>query len=109
MVETIASRTACAPWPASAGPFLGRGPMPWPRIGGRCKSIVNRLARSRRVPIVEPPNPRIGSPSQWPAVVRSAASRGRWSIPTSGLTKCFVRLVRARGLRSVRPVRRHAL
>jgi hypothetical protein len=37
------SRTAWAPWPVSAGAFFTRGP-PWPGIGGRCNSIVNRNA-----------------------------------------------------------------
>ena len=56
-MEAIASRTASAPWPASAGPFLSRGPVPWPSIGGRCSSIVNRVARSTRVPIAVPAQP----------------------------------------------------
>ena len=41
--EAIASRTASAPCPASAGPFLTRGWSPWPSMRGRCSSIVNRV------------------------------------------------------------------
>ena len=53
IVAAIASRTASAPCPASAGPFLTRGLLPWPSIGGRCSSMVNRVVRSTRVPIAE--------------------------------------------------------
>ena len=74
IVRTIASRTASAPSPASAGPFFSCGPLPWPSIGGRCGSIVNRVVRSTSVPMAELPEPRIRSPSQWPGTARSAAS-----------------------------------
>src|SRR5260370_4411278 len=46
IVRVMASRTAPAPWPASAGPFLTRAPGPWPSMGGRCSSIVSRVVRS---------------------------------------------------------------
>jgi hypothetical protein len=32
---------------------LALGVVPWPSIGGRCSSIVNRVVRSTRVPIAE--------------------------------------------------------
>src|SRR5690554_5901170 len=52
MIESaMASRTASAPWPASGGPFLTRGPSPWPSIRGSHSSIVKRVVRSTRVPI----------------------------------------------------------
>ena len=50
----IASRTASAPWPASAGPFLIRG-WPCPVMRGRCNSMVKRVVHSTRVPIAELP------------------------------------------------------
>ena len=62
----IASRTASAPCPASAGPFFTRGSSPWPSMRGRCSSIVNRVVRSTSVPIAELSSPMIRSPSQWP-------------------------------------------
>src|SRR4051794_8943988 len=97
----MASRTASAPCPASAGPFFARGPHPWPAMGGRWSSIVNRVVRSTRVPIAEPPEPRMRSPSQWPGTARSAASAGRSLIKISGPTKPLLRpRVRARGTRS---------
>jgi len=103
-----ASRTAPAPWPASAGPFLTRAPGPWPSMGGRCSSIVNRVVRSTRVPMAELWTPRIRSPSQCPGTARSSASAGRSLIITSGLMKALPRpRARARGTRSARPVRRH--
>src|SRR3954462_15411087 len=80
----MASRTASAPCPASAGPFLVRGPSPWPAMGGRWSSMVNRVVRSTKVPIAELPNPTMRSPSQWPGPARSAASAGRWLIRISG-------------------------
>ena len=58
-------RTASAPCPAKAGPFLVLGP-PCPSMRGSHNKIVNRVVRSTRVPITELPNPRIRSPSQWP-------------------------------------------
>jgi len=63
MQAATASRTASALCPASAGPFLALGP-PWPSMGGRCSSIVNRVVRSARVPIAELFSPRMRSPSQ---------------------------------------------
>src|SRR4051812_41059189 len=80
----MASRTASAPCPASAGPVLVRTPQPWPAMGGRWSRIVNRVVRSTRVPITELPNPKMRSPSQWPGTARSAASAGRWLIRISG-------------------------
>jgi len=53
-------RTAAAPSPANAGPFLVLGP-PWSSMRGRCSRIVNRVVRSTRVPIAELSNPRIGT------------------------------------------------
>ena len=80
---------------------------PWPGMGGRCSSIVNRVVRSTRVPIVELCSPRIRSPSQWPGTARSSASAGRWVIMIWGLTNLLPRCwVRALGTRSARPVRR---
>ena len=108
IVAAIASRTASAPCPASAGPFLARGP-PWPSMGGRCSSMVNRVVRSTRVPIAELFSPMIRSPSQCPGTARSAASAGRSLIMISAVMNFLPRpRVRARGTRSARPVRRHA-
>ena len=73
IVAAIASRTASAPCPASAGPFLARGMLPWPFIGGRCSSIVNRVVRPARVPIADLFSPMIRSPS----VRLSVAREGR--------------------------------
>ena len=110
IVRVMASRTAPAPCPASAGPFLTRAPGPWPSMGGRCSSIVNRVVRSTRVPMAELWTPRIRSPSQCPGTARSSASAGRLLIITSGLMKALPRpRARARGTRSARPVRRHAV
>src|SRR3954449_2552453 len=109
IVVAIALRTASAPCPASAGPFLARCPWPCPSNRGRCSSIVNRVVRSTRVPIAELPSPRIRSPSQWPGTARSATSDGRALIMTSGVTNFLPRpRVRAAGTRSARPVRRQA-
>ena len=93
MVRVIASRTASAPWPASAGPFFIRGTSPWPARRGRCSSIVKRVVRSTSVPIAELPRPRMRSPSQCPGTARSAASAGRWLIMISGETKPLPRLL----------------
>jgi hypothetical protein len=50
------------------------------------------------------------SPCQCPGTARSLASAGRWLISTSGVTNFLPRLcVRARGTRSARPVRKHAV
>jgi putative transposase len=55
-------------------------------------------------------SPTIRSPSQCPGTARSAASAGRWLIRISGVTNFLPRpRVRARGTRSARPVRRHAV
>ena len=52
----------------------------------------------------------IRSPSQCPGTARSAASAGRWLIITSSVMKPLPRSpTRARGTRSARPVRRHAV
>src|SRR5918995_596068 len=81
-IETaIASRTASAPCPASAGPLWIRGPWPWPSMRGRCSSMVNRVVRSTRDPIAELPRPKMRSPSQCPGTARSSASAGRGSRP----------------------------
>ena len=110
MVRVIASRTASAPWPASAGPFFARGASPWPARRGRCSSIVKRVVRSTSVPIAELPRPRMRSPSQCPGTARSAASAGRWLIMISGETKPLPRLrTRALGIRNTRPVRKQAV
>lgn len=61
----IAPRTASAPCPARAGPFLTRAVAPQPGIAGKCSSIVNRLVRSTKVPMAELSRPMIRSPSQW--------------------------------------------
>ena len=82
----MASRTASAPCPASAGPFFTRAPSPWPGMRGRWSSIVNRVVRSTSVPIAELPSPRMRSPSQCPGTARSSASAGRSLIMTSGAT-----------------------
>src|SRR3954451_17402697 len=73
----MASRTASAPCPASAGPFSTRGPSPWPGLRGRWSNIVNLAVRSTSVPIAELRRPRMRSPSQWPGTARSSASAGR--------------------------------
>ena len=52
IVEVIASRTASAPCPARAGPFLTLS-RPRSAILGRWSSIVNRVVRSTKVPIAE--------------------------------------------------------
>ena len=110
IVRAMASRTASAPCPASAGPFLVRTPQPWPAMRGRCSRIVNRVVRSTSVPMAELPKPKMRSPSQWPGTARSAASAGRWLSMTSGPTKALPSLrLRARGTRSARPVRRQAV
>src|SRR3954464_9586591 len=70
----IASRTASAPAPVTAGPFLTLGPRSG--SGGRCSSIVKRLERSTSVPMAERSVPMIRSPSQCPGTARSAASGG---------------------------------
>lgn len=65
--------------------------------------------RGASVPIAELSSPRIRSPSQWPGTARSAASAGRSLTITSVVTNFFPRAcVRARGIRSARPVRRQA-
>src|SRR5690242_676635 len=87
----MASRTASAPCPASAGPFLTRAPSPWPGMRGRWSNIVNLVVRSTSVPIAELRRPRMRSPSQWPGTARSSASAGRWLTITSGATCDFPR------------------
>ena len=82
----MASRTASAPWPASAGLFFTRSPSPWPGMRGRWSNMVNRVVRSTGVPTAELPRPRIRSPSQCPGTARSATSAGRSLIMTSGVT-----------------------
>jgi hypothetical protein len=64
IVRVMASRTAAAPWPASAGPFFTRPPSSWPGMRGKWSNIVNRVVRSTSVPIAELPNPTMRSPSQ---------------------------------------------
>src|SRR3954468_24515399 len=86
IVRVIASRTASAPWPASAGPFLARVPGPWPAMRGRWSRIVNRVVRSTRVPIAELPKPRMRSPSQcpdrgrYPAMMPAGRAWRRFSV-----------------------------
>src|SRR3954466_7700698 len=63
----MASRTASAPCPASAGPFLTRAPSPWPGLRGRWSNIVNLAVRSTSVPIAELRRPRMRYPSSGPA------------------------------------------
>ena len=100
----MASRTASAPCPASAGPFLVRGPSPWPAMRGRWSRIVKRVVRSTRVPMAELPNPTMRSPSQWPGTARSSASAGRWLIRISGAMPDLPRpRLRARGTRERPP------
>src|SRR5216683_1529786 len=94
IAEAIASRTASAPWPASAGPFLTRGLVPWPSIGGRCSSIVNRVERSTRVPIAELSSPTIRSPAQRPAgaqVRRQLTPQRTAALDIQGLVDRLVR------------------
>jgi hypothetical protein len=68
------------------------------------------VVRSTSVPMAELPNPTMRSPSQCPGTARSVAAAGRWLISSSGVTKCVPRpRLRARGTRSARPVRRHAV
>ena len=71
--------------------------------------MTNRVDRSTSVPIADLlPAPRIRSPSQCPGTARSAASAGRSLIIT--MPGIFPRRSPSlrRGLRSARPVRRHA-
>jgi len=94
MVRVIASRTASAPCPESAGPSLACGPSPSPFNRGRCRSIVKRVVRSTSVPIAELPEPTIRSPSQCPGTASLAADR-RESLVTlarrwSKLRRIFV-------------------
>jgi hypothetical protein len=71
--------------------------------------MVNRVVRSTRVPIAERFSPMIRSPSQCPGTARSAASAGRSLIMISLVMNFLPRpRVRALGMRSARPVRRHA-
>ena len=86
MLRVIASRTASAPCPASAGPFFTPAPGTSPGIGGRWSNIVNRLVRSTSVPIAELRRPSMRSPSQWPGTARSATSAGRSLIKISRVT-----------------------
>ena len=65
MAEAMASRTASAPCPASAGPLWTEGRQGLP-MRGSCNSMVNRVVRSTRVPIAELPSSKMGSHSQWP-------------------------------------------
>src|SRR5512143_4328511 len=110
IVVAMASRTASAPWPANGGPLLARGWVPWPGMGGRCSSRVNRVERSTKVPMADRFVPKIRSPSQWPGTARSSASAGRSLIITFGLMNRLPRpRVLARGTRSARPVRRQAV
>ena len=77
---------------------------------GRWSNIVNRVVRSTNVPIAELPSPMIRSPSQCPGTARSSTSAGRALIRMSGPTNALPRpRRRARGTRSARPVRRHAV
>lgn len=77
--------TSSAPWPASAGPLLARGPLR-PSMGGRCSGTVKRLVRSTSIPIAEFCSPRIRSPSQCPGTARSSAgpAPGRGDDPWPG-------------------------
>src|SRR4051794_38884002 len=107
MLRVIASRTASAPCPASAGPFFVRGASPCPARRGRCSSIAKRVVRSTNVPIAELSRPRMRSPSQCPGTARSAASAGGWLAMISGETKPLPRLrTRALDTRNTRPVRK---
>lgn len=68
------------------------------------------MVRSTRVPIADRFNPMIRSPSQCPGTALSATSAGRSLIMSSGVMNFLPRaLMRARGTRSARPVRKHAL
>ena len=93
-------------------------------LGQRCQwhtreNVVSYLAkseqpvwrqRSTNVPIAELPSPMIRSPSQCPGTARSSTSAGRALIRMSGPTNALPRpRRRARGTRSARPVRRHAV
>ena len=82
----IASRTACAPWPANAGPCLSRGCCRWPGCGGRWSRRVNRVVLSTNVPIAELASPRIKSLSQWPGTARSSTQAGRSLMRSSCVT-----------------------
>ena len=77
IAAAIASRTASAPCPASAGPFFSLAAGPWLGIGGRCSSRVKRVVRSTNVPIALLLSPMMRSPSQCPGTARSATSAGR--------------------------------
>ena len=104
------SRAASAPCPANAGPFFSRAAAPWPAMGGRWSSIVNRVVRSTSVPMAELPSPGMRSPSRWPGTARATASAGRSLRRTAEVTNDLPRRrLRARGTRSARPVRGHAV
>ena len=71
---------------------------------GRCSRIVNRVARSTRVPIAEPLSlPMIRSPSQCPGTVRPSTSLGRLAMRSSPGTRG--RFAATLGARRARPVR----
>ena len=109
VIDVIASRTASAPCPARAGPFLTLS-RPRSAMRGRWSSIVNRVVRSTNVPIAELPSPMMRSPSQCPGTARSSASAGRALIMMSEPTNSLPRpRRRALGTRSARPVRKHAV
>ena len=102
IVDVIASRTASAPCPARARPFLTLS-RPRSAMRGRWSSIVNRVVRSTNVPIAERPRPMMRSPSQCPGTARSSASAGRALIMMSGPTNSLPRpRRRALGARSAR-------
>ena len=89
---------------ACAWPYFSRAPEPWPAIGGKWSSMMNRVVRSPSVPIAELPGPRIRSPSLWPGTARSATSAGSSLIMTSEVTKLLPRpRVQARGNHNARP------
>src|SRR4051795_6008416 len=86
MIErVIASRTASAPCPASAGPFFTRASWPWPIMGGRCSSRVKRVVRSTKVPIAELPKPTMRSP--FPMARHGAIGCLRWTFADHNLRR----------------------
>jgi hypothetical protein len=84
----MASRTAWAPCPASAGPL-------WTRAGrhGRACGQVQQQREPRGAlhqhPDRRAAQPQDESPSQCPGTARSATSAGRWLIRTSGVRNCL--------------------
>ena len=112
IVQVMAQQAASAPWPASAGPFFARVPLPVARHPRQMEQHREaRRALHERGLTPSCPAPPIRSPSQRPGTARQAASAGRWLIMISGAMKDLPPTARARPRHSARarPVRRQAV